>query len=40
MSKTHVWVVKQMRFDEIFTSVVSDRPSEQRVKNSNFDQLP
>jgi hypothetical protein len=28
-----------MRFDEIFASAVSDRPSEQQFKKSNFGQL-
>jgi hypothetical protein len=34
-----MWIVKRSRFDEIFASAVSDRPSEQRFKKSNFGQL-
>jgi hypothetical protein len=31
-----MWVVKRNRFDEPYASVVSDRPSEWRVKRSTF----
>jgi hypothetical protein len=31
---------KRLRFDEIFASAVSDRPSEQRFKKSNFWSTP
>jgi hypothetical protein len=34
-----MWVVKQMRFNKIFASAVSVRPSDQRLKRSKFDQL-
>jgi hypothetical protein len=35
-SESSMWIVKRSHFDEIFTSAVSDRPSEQRFKKSNF----
>jgi hypothetical protein len=34
--ESSMWIVKRSRFDEIFASTVSDRPSEQRFKKSNF----
>jgi hypothetical protein len=39
-SESRVWVVKQLHFDDIFASVVSDQPLEQRIKKSIFSQLP
>jgi hypothetical protein len=39
-SESSMWIVKWSRFDEIFTSAVSDRPSEQRFKKSNFQSTP
>jgi hypothetical protein len=38
-SESSMWIVKRSRFDEIFAFAVSDRPSEQRFKKSNFGQL-
>jgi hypothetical protein len=40
ISESSMWIVKWSRFDEIFTSAVSDRPSEQRFKKSNFWSTP
>jgi hypothetical protein len=39
-SESSMWIVKQSHFDEIFASAVSDRPSEQRFKKSNFRSTP
>jgi hypothetical protein len=39
-SDSSMWIIKWSRFDEIFTSAVSDRPSEQRFKKSNFWSTP
>jgi hypothetical protein len=39
-SESSMWIVKWSRFDEIFASAVSDRPSEQRFKKSNFQSIP
>jgi hypothetical protein len=39
-SESIMWIVKRSRFDEIFASAVSDRPSEQRFKKSNFWSTP
>jgi hypothetical protein len=38
-SESSMWISKWLRFDEIFASAVSDRPSEQRFKKSNLCQL-
>jgi hypothetical protein len=38
-SESSMWIVKWSHFDEIFASAVSDRPSKQRFKKSNFSQL-
>jgi hypothetical protein len=35
-SESSMWISKRLRFDEIFTSVISDWPSEQRFKKSTF----
>jgi hypothetical protein len=39
-SESSMWISKRMRFNEIFASTVSDRPSEQRFKKSNFHSTP
>jgi hypothetical protein len=39
-SESSMWISKRSRFNEIFTSAVSDRPSEQRFKKSNFRSTP
>jgi hypothetical protein len=39
-SESSMWISKWLCFDEIFTSAVSDRPSEQRFKKSNFRSTP
>jgi hypothetical protein len=37
--ESSMWISKWLHFDEIFAFAVSDRPSEQRFKKSNFCQL-
>jgi hypothetical protein len=37
--ESSMWVSKHMCFNEIFASAISDRPSKQRLKKSNFGQL-
>jgi hypothetical protein len=39
-SESSTWIVKRSRFNETFTSAVSDRPSEQRFKKSKFQSTP
>jgi hypothetical protein len=36
ISESSMWISKQLCFNEIFASAVSDQPSEQRFKKSNF----
>jgi len=39
-SKPNKLVVKRIRLDELYATVVPDRPSDQRLRKSNFSQLP
>ena len=39
-SKPNKLVVKRIRLDELYATAVPDRPSNQRLRKSNFGQLP